>query len=61
MVIYGIIGYMLFRNDYDPTHGAYSGSFDNTILSTITRGIRSGGGIGDSLKPINPDENNHYT
>ena len=50
MYIYGIAGFLYFRDSYDNENKVYGQTFILTIASTIKEGLRNGGGISEALK-----------
>ena len=60
LLLFGTIGYDKFKDYYDESSGAYTSEFRYTIYTTINKGLRSGGGIGDVMNPINPTSNENY-
>ncbi|EGR30317.1 hypothetical protein IMG5_135140 [Ichthyophthirius multifiliis] len=52
LYIYGIIAFQNFPQQFDEEAGAYSYNFIIAIASTIKEGLKSGGGMGDALKPV---------
>ena len=49
LTIYGIFGYLFFKEDYDKSLGCYSDSLLTTIFTTINYGLRIGEGIGNAM------------
>ena len=59
LLIFAIIAFYNFAQDYDDAKGAFNINFDQVLLSTISRGLRAGGGIGDSMKPASDSDLNY--
>ena len=58
LYIYGIIAFQNFPANFDNDAGAYSNNFIIAITSTIKEGLKSGGGMGDALTPIEYEDGN---
>eukprot|EP00347_Sterkiella_histriomuscorum_P002968 403366109 len=66
--IYAFIAFILFRDTYinsgmegeDPDYNGYCNSLVMCFTSTLNNGLRSGGGIGDTLSQLQQKQNNYW-
>ena len=52
--IFSIIGFLLYSKDYPSSEGMYSHTLGYTFVSTLNKGVRAQGGIGDELENSGP-------
>lgn len=62
--LFGIVAFLFFGDDYsnseDDTPSTYCETLLEWVTSTITVGVRAGGGIGDWIKKPTLDDEDHY-